>query len=98
MIKNGISGPETCTEVFNPYYSYTPYFGAMARLESAINSGNPDEIGTALKIRDVESKTVSAIIEFAEAPKHVQSLDLCMVEAAKIIMTDAGVDPDIYLR
>lgn len=97
MIKNGISGAESCVEVFEPYYGRPFTLGTMERLEEAItaNSGIK-ELGDALADYYRMSDRAGAQVAFDRAPDEVKNLDLCMRDAAKALISQAGGNPDDY--
>lgn len=97
MIKNGIEGSATCAEVFEPHYANSFHLNAMVRLESAIISNqSADQIGEALAGYYRMSDVAGPYLEFSGAPQEVQDLDLCMRDAAKALISQAGVDPENF--
>lgn len=99
MIKHGITGAATCTELFEPHYQSTFHLGAMDRLEQAILSdGSSEEVGEALAGMYRMSDIAGPYLEFSGAPVEIQDLHLCLRDAAKALIQKAGQNPDDYNR
>lgn len=96
MIRNGIEGAATCSELIAPHFGIFPINAIGDVAEAVTKDSTAEEIGYVLASFYYVFDRAGPQVAFDEAPENVQNLVLTIRDAAVAKIAAAGEDPDTY--